>query len=130
MASFKIGDRTYKTTLEETAFMEFDEGQTYQDIEDIAKDLDILEDAEGDPIESSENFYHLEFGDTELGKGITGKGNAFEVFTTTMNGVVDYLKANPKIEGVVFTAKEPSRIRLYKTLSQVLAGKLNGSSGF
>ena len=32
--------------------MEFDEGQTYQDIEDIAKDLDILEDAEGDPIES------------------------------------------------------------------------------
>jgi len=130
VASFKIGDRTYKTTLEETAFMEFDEGQTYQDIEDIAKDLDILEDAEGNPIESSENFYHLEFGDTELGKGITGKGNAFEVFTTTMNGVVDYLKANPSIEGVVFTAKEPSRIRLYKTLSQVLAGKLNGSSGF
>ena len=29
-----------------------------------------------------------------------------------------------------FTAKEPSRIRLYKTLSQVLAGKLNGSYGF
>ena len=130
VASFKVGNRTYKTTLEETAFMEFDEGQTYKDIEDIAKDLDILEDAEGDPIESSENFYHLEFGDTELGKGITGEGNAFEVFTTTMNGVVDYLKANPKIEGVVFTAKEPSRIRLYKTLSQVLAGKLNGSYGF
>ena len=130
VAEFKIGDRTYKTTLEETAFMEFDEGQTYQDIEDIANDLDILEDAEGDPIESSEKFYHLEFGDTELGKGITGKGNAFEVFTTTMNGVVDYLKANPSIEGVVFTAKEPSRIRLYKTLSQVLAGKLNGSYGF
>jgi len=130
VASFKVGDRTYKTTLEETAFMEFDEGQTYRDIESIAKDLDILKDAEGDPIESSENFYHLEFGDTKLGKGITGKGNAFEVFTTTMNGVVDYLKANPRIEGVVFTAKEPSRIRLYKTLSQVLAGKLNGSSGF
>ena len=130
VASFKVGNRTYKTTLEETAFMEFDEGQTYRDIESIAKDLDILKDAEGDPIESSENFYHLEFGDTKLGKGITGEGNAFEVFTTTMNGVVDYLKANPKIEGVVFTAKEPSRIRLYKTLSQVLAGKLNGSYGF
>ena len=130
VASFKVGNRTYKTTLEETAFMEFDEVQTYRDIENIAKDLDILKDAEGDPIESSENFYHLEFGDTKLGKGITGEGNAFEVFTTTMNGVVDYLKANPKIEGVVFTAKEPSRIRLYKTLSQVLAGKLNGSYGF
>jgi hypothetical protein len=130
VASFKVGNRTYKTTLEETAFMEFDEGQTYRDIESIAKDLDILKDAEGDPIESSENFYHLEFGDTKLGKGITGEGNAFEVFTTTMNGVVDYLKANPRIEGVVFTAKEPSRIRLYKTLSQVLAGKLNGSYGF
>nr|MCH9715456.1 hypothetical protein [Gammaproteobacteria bacterium] len=94
VASFKVGDRTYKTTLEETAFMEFDEGQTYRDIESIAKDLDILKDAEGDPIESSENFYHLEFGDTKLGKGITGEGNAFEVFSTAINGVSDYLKNN------------------------------------
>jgi len=130
VANFKVGDRNYKTTLEETAFMEFDEGQTYQDIEDIASDLGIAEDAEGDPIESSEKFYHLEFGDTELGKGITGEGNAFEVFSTAINGVSDYLKNNSDVEGVVFTAKEPSRIRLYKTLSKVLAEKIGGSFGF
>ena len=130
VANFKVGDRNYKTTLEETAFMEFDEGQTYQDIEDIASNLGIAEDAEGDPIESSEKFYHLEFGDTELGKGITGKGDAFEVFSTAINGVSDYLKNNSDVEGVVFTAKEPSRIRLYKTLSKVLAEKIGGSFGF
>ena len=130
VADFKVGDRNYKTTLEETAFMEFDEGQTYQDIEDIANDLGITEDAEGDSIESSEKFYHLEFGDTELGKGITGEGNAFEVFSTAINGVSDYLKNNSDVEGVVFTAKEPSRIRLYKTLGKVLADKIGGSFGF
>ena len=130
VANFKVGDRNYKTTLEETAFMEFDEGQTYQDIEDIASDLGITEDAEGDTIESSERFYHLEFGDTELGKGITGEGNAFEVFSTAINGVSDYLKTNQDVEGVVFTAKEPSRIRLYKTLGKVLAEKIGGSFGF
>ena len=130
VADFKVGDRNYKTTLEETAFMEFDEGQTYQDIEDIANDLGITEDAEGDSIESSEKFYHLEFGDTELGKGITGEGNAFEVFSIAINGVSDYLKNNSDVEGVVFTAKEPSRIRLYKTLGKVLADKIGGSFGF
>lgn len=130
VADFKVGDRNYKTTLEETAFMEFDEGQTYRDIEDIANDLGITEDAEGDSIESSEKFYHLEFGDTELGKGITGEGNAFEVFSTAINGVSDYLKNNSDVEGVIFTAKEPSRIRLYKTLGKVLADKIGGSFGF
>ena len=130
VANFKVGDRNYKTTLEETAFMEFDEGQTYQDIEDIASDLGITEDAEGDTIESSERFYHLEFVDTELGIGITGEGNAFEVFSTAINGVSDYLKTNQNVEGVVFTAKEPSRIRLYKTLGKVLAEKIGGSFGF
>ncbi len=130
VAKFKVGTRNYEVTLEETAFMEFDEGQTYQDIEDIAKELGISEDKDGDSIESSERFFHLEFGDTELGKGITGKGNAFKVFGTAINGVADYINKNKKIEGVIFTAKEPSRIRLYKTLSRALSEKINGSFSF
>jgi hypothetical protein len=130
VAKFKVGARNYEVTLEETAFMEFDEGQTYQDIEDIAKELGISEDKDGDGIESSERFFHLEFGDTELGKGITGKGNAFKVFGTAINGVADYINKKKKIEGVIFTAKEPSRIRLYKTLSRALAEKINGSFSF
>jgi hypothetical protein len=66
--NFKVGERDFKMTLEETAFMEFDEGKTYQDIEDIAKELGISEDKDGDGIESSERFFHYEFGDAELGK--------------------------------------------------------------
>ena len=130
VAKFKVGTRNYEVTLEETAFMEFDEGQTYQDIEDMAKELGISEDKDGDGIESSERFFHLEFGDTELGKGITGEGNAFKVFSTAINGVADYINKKKKIEGVIFTAKEPSRIRLYKTLSRALSEKINGSFSF
>ena len=128
--NFKVGERDFKMTLEETAFMEFDEGQTYQDIEDIAKELGISEDKDGDGIESSERFFHYEFGDAELGKDITGTGNALEVFSVAGNGLVDYLAKKKKIEGVIFTAKEPSRIRLYKTLGQALADKIGGSFAY
>ena len=128
--NFKVGERDFKMTLEETAFMEFDEGKTYQDIEDIAKELGISEDKDGDGIESSERFFHYEFGDAELGKDITGTGNALEVFSVAGNGLVDYLAKKKKIEGVIFTAKEPSRIRLYKTLGQALADKVGGSFGY
>ena len=128
--NFKVGERDFKMTLEETAYMEFEEGQTYQDIEDIAKELNISEDKDGDGIESSERFFHYEFGDAELGKDITGTGNALEVFSVAGNGLVDYLNKKKKIEGVIFTAKEPSRIRLYKTLGQALADKVGGSFGY
>ena len=128
--NFKVGKRDFKMTLEETAFMEFDEGKTYQDIEDIAKELGISEDKDGDGIESSERFFHYEFGDTKLGKDITGTGNALEVFSVAGNGLVDYLNKKKKIEGVIFTAKEPSRIRLYKTLGQALADKIGGSFAY
>jgi len=127
---FKVGGRDFEMTLEETAFMEFDEGETYQDIEDIAKELDITEDKDGDGIESSERFFHYEFGDAELGKDVTGTGNALEVFSVAGNGLVDYLNKKKKVEGVIFTAKEPSRIRLYKRLGQTLADEIGGSFGY
>ena len=127
---FKVGDRDFKMTLEETAFMEFDEGQTYQDISDIAKELGITEDKDGDEIESSERYFHYEFGDAELGKDVTGTGNALEVFSVAGNGLVDLLNKKKKIEGVIFTAKEPSRIRLYKRLGQTLADEIGGSFGY
>ena len=130
VTKFKVGERDFKMTLEETAFMEFDEGQTYQDIEDIAKELGITEDKDGDGIESSERYFHYEFGDVELGKDITGTGNAMEVFSVAINGAADYINKKKKVEGVIFTAKEPSRIKLYKTLGQSLADKIGGSFAY
>ena len=129
-ATFKIKGKEYTTSLEETAFMEFDEGQTYDDLDKIAKKLGIQEDSNGDDISSSERFYHLEFADEMGSTGITGAGDAAEVFSVNINGIVDYLKENPNVEGIVFTAKEPSRIRLYKTLSEVMANKIGGRFGF
>ena len=128
--TFEVKGKKYTTRLEETAFMEFDEGQTYDDIDDIAKKLGIQKDSEGDDISSSERFYHLQFADKAGKMDITGAGNAAEVFSVNINGVVDYLKNNPEIEGVIFTAKEASRIRLYKRLAEAMADKLGGTFGF
>jgi hypothetical protein len=128
--TFEVKGKKYTTRLEETAFMEFDEGQTYDDIDNIAKKLGIQKDSEGDDISSSEKFYHLQFADNAGSMDITGAGNALEVFSVNINGVVDYLQNNPKVEGVVFTAKEDSRIRLYKRLAETMADKLGGSFGF
>ncbi len=128
--TFEVKGKKYTTRLEETAFMEFDEGQTYDDIDNIAKKLGIQKDSEGDDISSSERFYHLQFADKAGKMDITGAGNAAEVFSVNINGVVDYLKNNPEIEGVIFTAKEASRIRLYKRLAEAMADKLGGTFGF
>lgn len=67
-------------------------------------------------------FYQVQdggFGDT----GITGTGNALEVFGTVMACIRDYVsKARPA--SIRFSASEPSRIRLYNRLANNVAKEL------
>jgi hypothetical protein len=55
---------------------------------------------------------------------ITGGGNALEIFGTVNDILKDFIKRKDP-EHVFFTAKEPSRKKLYKTLVRKLAPKLN-----
>lgn len=69
--------------------------------------------------------YHVEFGDTEEGKGITGLGgtDAAKIFGIVINALIDKIK-KAKIESIFFSAKEESRKSLYKKMVPLLASKL------
>ena len=71
------------------------------------------------------NGYHVEFGDTEEGKGITGLGGSdtTKIFGIVINALADKLKKE-KAELVFFSAKEPSRKELYKKMVPFIASKL------
>ena len=59
--------------------------------------------------------------------GITGEGNAIEVFSKVVGLLRDFLSTN-KIRVVGFTASEPSRIKLYNTMVRKLGSELGYNS--
>jgi hypothetical protein len=77
----------------------------------------------------AKGVYELDFGlegdiKGTLGKiGITKTGNAAEVFSIVSNGVLDFVRTN-KVNEIQFSAIEPSRSRLYSTLTKFWANKL------
>lgn len=55
-------------------------------------------------------------------EAITGSGDAIAVFSTMGSILKDFVKTQ-KVDVIRFSAKEPSRIKLYKTLSKHIASK-------
>ena len=117
---FTVGNVDYRISMIETAFMEYDD--------DVQKTLfDLVEENNLDEDNTIASYdgegYNLEFWDKKQGNGITGTGNAAEVFGIVINGVTERVKKK-NIEALVFTAKEPSRIKLYNSMAEVVADKL------
>ncbi|NDG32734.1 hypothetical protein EB118_22000, partial [bacterium] len=55
---------------------------------------------------------------------LTGRGNVSVIFATVINAITDYVRdMEDTIETIIFTAKEPSRARMYDTLSKRVAAK-------
>lgn len=54
---------------------------------------------------------------------LTGRGNVSVIFATVINAIRDYVQDMEQIETIIFTAKEPSRARMYDTLSKRIAAK-------
>ena len=71
------------------------------------------------------NGYHVEFIDTEKGKGITGLGggDTSKIFGIVINALVSKLKKE-NAELVFFSAKESSRKELYKKIGPLMATML------
>ena len=83
-----------------------------------------LEDEEANLLGSYEGgTLNLAFGDENQSVEITGAKDAFEVFGTVINGVLDYVKDN-ETTAVIFTASEPSRKKLYNAMAAIYANKL------
>ena len=66
-------------------------------------------------------FYHT---DRDDDIGIIGTGNAFQVFSNVAQ-LLQYAIEELRIKAFYFTAEEPSRIKLYRTLCKYFSVKLN-----
>ena len=122
--NFKVGSNSYRIALREIGSMEYDDdinNALLNIVENNNLDYDkTIGDIDG-------NAYDVEFSDKKRGTGITGTGNAAEVFGTVLNGVID-LANKRNIKAFTFNAKEPSRIKLYNSMTNIIADRLGWDS--
>jgi len=119
-AKFQVKGKDYRISMIETAYMEYDD-DVQKILFDLVKENNL--DEETTIAAYDGEAYNLEFWDKKQGNGITGTGNAAEVFGVVINGVTERIKKK-NIEALVFTAKEFSRIKLYDAMTVVVADKL------
>jgi len=117
---FKVDKRTYYINVSTIKKYGLDQDPAYTKTfkkitDDLGLPLTYLTD--------NENLLWVTFIEGDNGVGILDTGNAFEVLGIVTNGLVEYIEKN-NIQGIVFTAEEPSRIRLYKTLSREIGARL------
>jgi hypothetical protein len=121
-AFFNVNNKEYAIVLTNTG--EFDYSYNEQKILDNLIKKYNLEDEEANLLGSYEGgTLNLVFGDENQSAEITGARDAFEVFGTVVNGVLDYVKKNGTT-AVIFTAKESSRKKLYNSMAAIYADKL------
>jgi len=121
-AIFNVNNKEYSITLTDTG--KYDYIDKEQKILDNLIKKYNLEDEEANLLGSYEGgTLNLAFGDKNSSVQITGARDAFEVFGTVINGVLDYVKDNDTT-GIIFTAAEPSRKKLYNAMAAMYANKL------
>ena len=119
--NFKIGEYTYDINL--APIKEF--GHLAKDPVYV-KAFQNIADNLGLPLTyltDNNNLQWVTFAEEDMGVDILGIGNAFNVLGIVTNGLVDHIQKN-NIDGIAFSAEEPSRIRLYKTLSSTIGTRL------
>jgi hypothetical protein len=119
-STFKVGEYNYSIYMSTLKQYGLDQDPRYTKAfkkitDDLGVPLTYLTD--------NENLLFTTFQEDDGGANILETGNAFNVFGIVTNGLVEYIQKN-NIEGIVFTAEEPSRVRLYKTLSATIGSRL------
>ena len=72
--------------------------------------------------EDTDGMYDVAFTSGQFAFGVTGGGNAFKVFGVVVSIIQHYMdKFNAK--GVIFSADEDSRIKLYNRMTKILSSK-------
>lgn len=66
----------------------------------------------------------LTFSSQNHSEGISGQGDQFKIFSTVGSIVEDFLRKN-HIEVLVFSAKEPSRAKLYHRFAKMIASEFD-----
>lgn len=112
VAKFYIGRRSYYIQFDNTMF----------DVEHFNGIFDIEDD---DAVICAVAFYLAGVKPTgKSGTDVTGTGGAFEVFAT-VKAIIDwYVKSNPNIDYLHFSASEASRIKLYDRFLKNYPGRV------
>lgn len=119
---FNVNNKEYSIFLRDTGIFNYPDKER-KILNNLIKKYN-LEEEEANLLGSYEGgTLNLGFSDENGDIEITGAKNAFEVFGVVINGVLDYIKNNGT-EGLVFTAKEPSRKKLYNAMAKTYADKL------
>jgi hypothetical protein len=131
---FTVNGKEFQIDMQPTGMMDFP-GKVYKNLDAIFEknslDADLF-------AYNYEDSMHVEFADVVEGTGITNKGDAFKVLSVSANGIIDFVN-NKKVEldegeghvqSIIFTAKEASRIKLYNSMSIVMANKLGWNVDF
>jgi hypothetical protein len=120
MATFKVGEYNYSIYLSTLKKHGLDQNPRYtKAFKKITNDLGV-------PLTyltDNENLLFTTFQEDDGGTNILETGNAFNVLGIVTNGLIEYIQKN-NIEGIVFTAEEPSRVRLYKTIAATIGSRL------
>lgn len=109
-----VGDNGRSVMLFETSA-----GDRYKIQSGIGFSSDQIKQSLGVPVET------IEFSDPDGSYGVTGRGNAKEVFSKVTAATVAYVKANPD-KAFYFTAEEESRQSLYEKLVKTTAKVVPG----
>lgn len=103
--------------------------------DDLWKAVFIINDSQYEvifaPDEESPSMWEVVFLKTNRPEGLglydlTGTGNAFVLFSTVTNIVVDFAEKNQQVRVITFTAKESSRQRFYDRWAKQIANALGG----
>jgi len=119
---FNVNNKEYSLSLRDTGIFNYPTKEQ-KILNNLIKKYN-LEEEEANLLGSYEGgTLNLAFSDEDGSVEITGSKDAFEVFGVVINGVLDYIKNNGT-EGLIFTAEEPSRKKLYNAMAETYADKL------
>jgi hypothetical protein len=119
-ADFKVGENNYSINIASTRDYGLGEDPLFtQAFQNIADDLKLPVDY----LTFNSNVKWVTFSEKTKGYGILNTGNAFEVLGIVTNALSNYVNEN-NLGGIAFDAKEPSRIKLYKTLASTIGSRL------
>jgi hypothetical protein len=120
MAFFKVKNKEYSLFLRNAANIWWSDKEQSA-LDSLIKKHNLNE--ESILISKGDKSLNLEFSDIDGSIDITGSGNAAETFGVVINGVLDYI-ANSNTETITFSAAEPSRIKLYNTMANVISERI------
>lgn len=119
---FKVGDEDFNIYLTSIGYQGLPDKVT-DTLYDLIDKTGLNEDLVLNSLDGQSMNLQFAKGEEDYDISGTAKGKAGEILSIVINGTIDYAKVNDT-KSFIFVASEPSRVRLYNTISKLIANKL------